>query len=150
MRRQAGRRRGAQAVEFALIAPLLILVSGSIIDYGWFFTNKLIVSQAVRDAARTAAGDDSTTSPTACTVARRAANATMEANHITLNRSVTATVSQNTSTPPETLITITATVTYVPLWLPAALIPASLTVVGSARLEDQAAATCTDTSGTTT
>jgi len=43
---------GATAVEFALIAPLLLLLVFGIIDYGLWFSDSLSVRQGVREAAR--------------------------------------------------------------------------------------------------
>lgn len=44
--------RGATAVEFALIAPLLLLLVFGIIDYGLYFSDSLSTRQGVREAAR--------------------------------------------------------------------------------------------------
>lgn len=45
-------RRGANAIEFALTFPVLIVMLFIVMDYGWYFSNQLTVSAAVRDAAR--------------------------------------------------------------------------------------------------
>jgi Flp pilus assembly protein TadG len=50
--RARGEERGAAAVEFALVLPLLFLVVVAIIDYGLFFDNSLNARQGVREAAR--------------------------------------------------------------------------------------------------
>jgi hypothetical protein len=44
--------RGAAAVEFALVVPLLLMMLFGIIDYGMLFSNQLAVKQGVGDAAR--------------------------------------------------------------------------------------------------
>jgi Flp pilus assembly protein TadG len=46
--------RGATALEFALISPLLIMMLGGIIDYGNYFATAHAVQQTVNDAARAA------------------------------------------------------------------------------------------------
>lgn len=52
-RDRVGRRdRGAAAVEFALVVPILLMVLFGIIDYGLLFNNALSVKQGVREAAR--------------------------------------------------------------------------------------------------
>lgn len=55
------RRRGANAIEFALTMPFLILLIGAVLDYGWFFTQRSAVHQAVltgvRQASMAAPGD---------------------------------------------------------------------------------------------
>jgi len=63
--RLADRDRGATAVEFALVAPLLLLLVFGIIDYGLWFSDSLSTRQGVREAARQGVvanfGDDSCT-----------------------------------------------------------------------------------------
>ncbi len=52
-----GRRRedrGAAAVEFALILPVLLLLVLGIINFGYVFGQKLALNQAVREGARNA------------------------------------------------------------------------------------------------
>ena len=49
------RDRGASAVEFGIIAPVLFLVLFGIIDFGWAFSQNLDVKHAAREGARLAA-----------------------------------------------------------------------------------------------
>jgi Flp pilus assembly protein TadG len=52
-----GRRRNeraAAAVEFALIAPLLLMLVFGIIDFGWMLMKANLVNNAARDAVRSA------------------------------------------------------------------------------------------------
>src|SRR4051794_13790543 len=44
--------RGAAAVEFALVTPLLLLMLFGIIDYGIWFADSISARQAVRNVAR--------------------------------------------------------------------------------------------------
>jgi TadE-like protein len=53
-RRHAG-DRGATLVEFALIAPLLILLLFGIIDFGWAFSQNVDIKNAAREGGRLAA-----------------------------------------------------------------------------------------------
>jgi Flp pilus assembly protein TadG len=46
--------RGSAVVEFALIAPLLLLIVFGIIDFGWMLMKANLVNNATRDAARVA------------------------------------------------------------------------------------------------
>jgi Flp pilus assembly protein TadG len=47
-----GRERGAAAVEFALVLPLLVILLLGIIDFGLYYYNDLQLTHAARDAAR--------------------------------------------------------------------------------------------------
>lgn len=49
--------RGAAALEFALIVPVLLLILGGIINFGFAFSQKLALDNAVRETARSAAVD---------------------------------------------------------------------------------------------
>lgn len=53
-------QRGASAVEFALILPLLLSVIFAIIDFGWWFFTDMHVTNAARDGARRGAVTDGT------------------------------------------------------------------------------------------
>lgn len=44
--------RGAAAVEFALILPLLLLLLFAIIDFGWVLSQQLAVTAGAREGAR--------------------------------------------------------------------------------------------------
>jgi hypothetical protein len=43
---------GQALVEFALVLPVLILLLGGIIDFGWIFGNQILANNACRDTAR--------------------------------------------------------------------------------------------------
>lgn len=51
-RRSHRNRRGAAAVEFGLVLPVLLMILLGIIDYGWVFFNQLQMTNAVREGAR--------------------------------------------------------------------------------------------------
>jgi hypothetical protein len=56
--------RGAAAVEFALVAPILFLILFGIIDYGLWFADSIAVRQSSAEGARRAsAWADGTTTP---------------------------------------------------------------------------------------
>lgn len=46
------RERGAAAVEFALVLPILIVILLGILDFGLYYYNDLQLTHAARDAAR--------------------------------------------------------------------------------------------------
>lgn len=53
--------RGAQLVEFAVIAPLLITLVLGIVEFSWYLGNNLDVRHGAREGARLAAVDADTT-----------------------------------------------------------------------------------------
>jgi Flp pilus assembly protein TadG len=55
MHRAAQRDRGAAAVEFALVLPLLLLIIFGIVDFGRMLNAKILISEAAREGARAAA-----------------------------------------------------------------------------------------------
>ena len=55
---------GAQAVEFALVLPILLLLVLGIINFGYVFGQKLSLNQAVREGARMAVVDKAATNNT--------------------------------------------------------------------------------------
>jgi Flp pilus assembly protein TadG len=54
-------RRGAQAVEFALIVPVLLMITAAIIDWSWYYSNQLSMLHAMREGMRIGAATDSDT-----------------------------------------------------------------------------------------
>jgi Flp pilus assembly protein TadG len=56
-RRRDRGQRGAVAIEFALILPILLIVLGGIVNFGMAFSQKLALDNAVRQAVRSAVVD---------------------------------------------------------------------------------------------
>ena len=52
MRSKASSQKGASAVEFALVLPLLMLITFGIIEFGMFIYNKQVLTNASREGAR--------------------------------------------------------------------------------------------------
>lgn len=61
--------RGAVAVEFALIAPILLLLIVAIVEFSYFYNLQISVTQAAREAARTMAITNNTGKAQAAAVA---------------------------------------------------------------------------------
>ncbi|MEZ2390742.1 TadE/TadG family type IV pilus assembly protein [bacterium RCC_150] len=61
--------RGAVAVEFALVAPILLLLIVAIIEFSYFYNLQISVTQAAREAARTMAVTNDTGKAQAAAVA---------------------------------------------------------------------------------
>jgi Flp pilus assembly protein TadG len=57
-----GERRGAAAVEFAVVAPLFLLLLGGIIEFGQAFRIQHVLSTAARRGARSAIVEGATNS----------------------------------------------------------------------------------------
>jgi uncharacterized membrane protein len=75
---RAKRQRGAAAVEFALVLPILLVLLLGIIDFGLYFYNDLQLTQAARDAARYLSVDNSASAQTTISDAEaRLVSATM-------------------------------------------------------------------------
>ena len=54
MKRLIDNQRGASAVEFALVLPVLVIMVFGIIEFGIVFYNKAVITNACREAARAA------------------------------------------------------------------------------------------------
>ena len=48
------RQGGGAAVEFALVLPILLTLLFGILEYGWYFTQQIVLINAVQQGARTA------------------------------------------------------------------------------------------------
>jgi Flp pilus assembly protein TadG len=59
VRRRGRSDRGAVIVEFALIAPFLLMVVFGIVDFGWMIDRSNVINNVTRDAARSASLDGS-------------------------------------------------------------------------------------------
>lgn len=60
------RRRGSYAVEFALVLPVLFLLTGGLFEYGRYFDQRIAMVGVVREAVRAAsmANPEETDDPT--------------------------------------------------------------------------------------
>ena len=84
-------QRGSPAVEFALVAPILILLTVGILDIGRVMMTATTLESVARDAARYAGlhGSDSTTPATQSSVQSYAEGQAVGIDSTTLNVAVT-------------------------------------------------------------
>lgn len=131
-------RRGSQAVEFALILPVMMALTSGIIDYGWFYSQQLQVVSAARDGARGASQLDSAASPDdPCTFAVTQAQDILTEAGVT-GATVHATGAMGGS---EMRLTVEVTAAF-PALFGLAPVPPSYYARVVARLEDQAWGAC--------
>jgi Flp pilus assembly protein TadG len=133
-RRALGGRRGSQAVEFALILPVVLGLSSGIIDYGWYFSQQLEITQAARDAARGASSLDATASElTPCEFAQSSVNQVLsDTGFVNAGRTLTILATMDV----EMRLTVEIDQPFTPLF-GLAPTPTSHRAVSVVRLEDQ-------------
>jgi Flp pilus assembly protein TadG len=84
--------RGAAAVEFALVMPILLLIVFGIIDFGYLYGQKLALNNAARQSARYAAVENRTCNDvTQQAVDASAPTITLPASNVTIKRTSLAT-----------------------------------------------------------
>jgi len=113
-------QKGAQAVEFALILPFLVLVVLAVLDFAFLAYNKAVITNASREAARrgtilsAAAWNPADVGQVACTYAR-AALINVGPNPIapSCDSAVGPTITVTPTTTPAFNTPVTVTVTYV-------------------------------------
>lgn len=120
--------RGATLVEFAILAPFLILLVFGIIDFGWAMGSYNDVRHGAREAARLAAvnaGDETTMGTMVCDSMDMATGAT-----ITFTDSATGAVGE------QAVVSVTAPLSAISgLNLTAVFLPPDLTSTVRIRLE---------------
>lgn len=132
--RQKSRKsqRGAAAVEFALVAPVLIVLVFGITDFGLMFNNQAVVANASRDAAR-AASFGAKKAAIQAVVTAEVASLPNVVFPVTTNVTCTKVSGTNCGaydTDAASGGTVTVTITYIHKWLTPSLIglPNTLTV----------------------
>ncbi|NYJ74293.1 TadE/TadG family type IV pilus assembly protein [Allobranchiibius huperziae] len=106
-RRRRLRERGAAAVEFALVAPLLILLAGGIMEFGRAYEAQTTLSGAARASVRVMAlSNDPTAARTAAKSVASSSSITLSDSQIAVSPASCAT---SGATPPATA---TVTISY--------------------------------------
>lgn len=82
--------RGQSLVEFALVLPIILLLSLGVLEYGWMLNTKITVTAATREGARAASvlGKDATDAEldsTATLVAERYMGVTLGVDDVTVS-----------------------------------------------------------------
>lgn len=131
-------RRGASAIELAMVLPLLVYVAMGTVEYSWFLYQRTQVVHAVREGVRLAAVSELDASPAPDTLATaRTADVLDErgfaAGDVTIGTSYLDLTGDGAGTP-DTL-TLNVTVVYQPIAAGLVPTPASMTVSMSMMLQ---------------
>jgi Flp pilus assembly protein TadG len=103
-----GRERGAVAVEFALLAPVLIMLLLGIMEFGRAYNAQITLSSAARESVRVMAiGNNPTAARTAAKNAAVGLQPALTDSNITINPTTCTTGAQMTITITYTLSTMT-------------------------------------------
>ncbi len=127
--------RGAAAVEFALVLPVLLVLVLGAIDWGWYFYVREVVTNSAREGAR--AGSVDATGAT-LTTAQAAATAYLDGVSLAASgRTVGATLVDVTLSSGTTVHTVRVVVSYPvgPITGFTSFIPATMTATAQMRRE---------------
>ena len=118
---RAKKQKGAQAVEFALVLPFMILIIFAVLDFFLIAYNKAVITNASREAARNgitltaAAWSPTAVSQVACNYVRTmliSVGDTAITSNCTASTDPQITVTPASSSPPAFNTPITVTVSY--------------------------------------
>jgi Flp pilus assembly protein TadG len=142
MRKSRPTRRGSQAVEFALVLPLLVALAGGILDYGWYYQQFLAALHSTREGGRFGSTQDIDSPGTPCSLAENSTiTALRQAGFSTATADqVSGTVGLNATTG-ERILEVNTELPHATLFglLPSPQVLRARVVV---RLEDQRNAAC--------
>ena len=147
MMRRRRSQKGAAAVEFALIAPILIMLLVGLVQYGFYFYAMQSGTSAVGEATRRMAVGDCQTPGEVQTLLKGrlgAATTASSPSGITVNPAYTKADGTTTTASPGEIggtVTLTATVPTIDLNFPLISIPngGNVTRSATARIEDVSA-----------
>jgi Flp pilus assembly protein TadG len=128
-------RRGSNAIEFAMLLPVLMAIVSAIVDYGWYYSEELAVIASAREGARAGAV---TPMPDACAAAITRARAALIDAGLDGDRALLRATTRGAA--PDQVLTVTAEVPFVKL-LGLVPTPGRLRAATTMRVEDQLAAT---------
>ncbi len=121
------KRRGASAVEFAVVAPVIFLLIFGMIEFGRLVMVQQILTNAAREGARRAILQDATAGAVIQTVRNYLTNCTINGNNPNLVISVTPAPEQAQAT--DETITVAVSLPYRDVsWLPSPFFLGSTTM----------------------
>ncbi|MEQ1571816.1 MAG: TadE family protein [Myxococcota bacterium] len=124
-------RRGANAIEFALLFPVFTWLMTGVIDYGWLFTIRSVAAHAIHEGARAGAVTLVKDDPAA--VATSTLEDRLKRSGFSLSTKISATVDGK---PPDAYVQVELYVELQPL-VGLVPVPRSYTTTAVMRLEDQ-------------
>lgn len=107
------RRRGASAIEFALVFPMMLVFTFGVMDWSWYLVQYQLVARSAQVGARSGAQTRLENSPG--TVASARARTYLEAMSFVPTGSATYTTTLNCLAANNSLIRVAVTVPYAPL-----------------------------------
>lgn len=137
-------RRGAQAVEFALVLPVVMLIASGVIDYGQYFNRDMEVLTAARDAARSASAmENALGDPSPCALADEVVDEHLTPSGLATGAQVTVQVVDVTDgAASDRVVRVDVSVPYTSPFGLFSVSPSAHTSSATMRLRDQTYATC--------
>lgn len=127
-------RRGANAIEFALILPVLVGLMGSIVEYGWYFHREVALDGLVQEATRIAVTTPQSAHRTPQQVAEDEIVARL--NALGYQGQVDLSIQVNGQSPNE-MLDVGVALPHEPLMGVRSYVPTKLVATSAMRLEDQ-------------
>jgi Flp pilus assembly protein TadG len=122
-------RKGAAAVEFALVAPVFVLLVFGMIEYGRMVMVQQVITNASREGARRAVLDGVTSADVTNTVTTYLTNGAVSGATVTLNPTNPASASSGSP------VTVTVSVPYTAVsWLPSPFFLGSATLTSTSTM----------------
>ena len=134
LRRCARSRRGSNAVEFALILPILITLLAGIVEWGWTLNQQMMVVQAAREGARAGVSTPRDDDPETAAQAR----VVQSLNDMGLNGSAATVTVSIVGAYPDELLQVNLALPHQPI-IGLVPIPVDLKAALTMRLEEQVA-----------
>ena len=123
------KRKGAAAVEFAIVAPVFVLLVFGMIEYGRMVMVQQVITNATREGARRAVLDGVTAADVNTTVNTYLTNGTVSGATVTLSPTNPATASSGTP------VSVTVSVPYTAVsWLPSPFFLGSATMTSTSTM----------------